>query len=63
MKVAWNADDAKFPRFSYEADRHHMEWIHEHYVKNLDYGKAAEALMKQYRGYGKVVRPIREAAV
>ena len=57
MKVAWNADDAKLPRFSYEADRHHMDWIQQHYVDNPDYGKAAEEIMKQYRGYGNIIRP------
>jgi multimeric flavodoxin WrbA len=57
MWVKWNEEDAKVPRFSYEGDKHHVEWLGKHYFANPEYFKAVEELMKPHRKYGKIIKP------
>jgi multimeric flavodoxin WrbA len=58
MKVDWNMDDAKYPRFSYEGIKHHMDWLNSH--AGGDMTAAAENLKelgKQYGSYGTIIKP------
>jgi multimeric flavodoxin WrbA len=57
MRVKWNEEDAKKPRFSYEADSHHGEWLAKHYFANPQYLKAIDELTEKYRKYGKIIKP------
>ncbi len=57
MKVQWNKNDAKVPRFSMEGDKHHVEWLGKHYFANPQYFQAVEEIMKGYRKYGKIIKP------
>jgi multimeric flavodoxin WrbA len=59
MKVKWNEQDAKVPRFSYEGDSHHMAWLQSHYGSKdaQEYFTAVEELTKPHKSYGKIIRP------
>ena len=59
MRVKWNEQDAKVPRFSYEGVSHHMEWIHSHYGSKEaeEYFKALGELTKPHKSYGTIIRP------
>lgn len=57
MKVKWNEADVQLPRFSLEADRHHVEWLSKHYFKNPEYFAAAAEMTKEHRKYGNIIRP------
>lgn len=57
MKVRWNEADAQVPRFSLEADQHHVEWLGKHYFRNPQYFAAVAEVNKDYDGYGKFIRP------
>ena len=57
MKVQWNEADAKKPRFSYDGDKHHMEWLGRHYFMNPQYFKAVDELTEKHREYGKIIKP------
>jgi hypothetical protein len=57
MKVKWNEEDAKTPRFSYEGDSHHGEWLAKHYFANPQYFKSIDGLTEKYRQYGKIIKP------
>lgn len=59
MKVNWNMEDAKHPRFSYEGEVHHMEWLANHRKEEepaLVLG-STKKLMKEYAAYGKFIKP------
>ena len=60
MQVKWNENDAKLPRFSMEADHHHVGWLTKHYFAAQEYNQAAEEIMKGYRDYGKIIKPDKE---
>jgi hypothetical protein len=60
MQVKWNENDAKAPRFSIEADKHHVEWLGKHYFMNPQYFQAVGEIMKDYRDYGKIIKPEKE---
>jgi multimeric flavodoxin WrbA len=57
MKVRWNEADAKLPRFSLEADQHHVEWLGRHYFQNPQYFAAAAELTRDHAKYGKIIAP------
>ncbi len=57
MKVRWNEEDVKVPRFSYEGVVHHMEWIGQHYGGQDAYFKAIKELTTKHRSYGKIIKP------
>ncbi len=57
MKVQWNEADAKVPRFSYEGDKHHVQWLGKHYFQNPQYHEKIEEIQKPYRNYGKIIKP------
>jgi multimeric flavodoxin WrbA len=57
MKVRWNQDDAESPRFSYEAVRHHLEWLGTHYGENFSKQDQLRQIGKNYASYGKVIKP------
>ncbi len=58
MKVDWNKDDIKYPRFGYDGIKHHMEWLFANAEGAV--GKNDERireLAKQYKGYGNFIKP------
>jgi len=57
MKVEWNMDDARYPRFSYEAVKHHLDWLSTHYGKNYSKQDQLKQLAKDLKSYGKVIKP------
>jgi hypothetical protein len=57
MKIQWNENDARNPRFSYEADNHHQEWLGKHYFQNQEYFKTIHGLTKEHRKYGNIIKP------
>jgi len=58
MKVKWNEEDAKVPRFSYEGDSHHVAWIKSHWGgASPDYFKTVGELTKPHKSYGKIIKP------
>ena len=58
MKVEWNMEDAKLPRFSREGIKHHMEWLVSHAGGNMmNAMKDLKELEKQYGSYGTIIKP------
>lgn len=57
MKVRWNQEDVKVPRFSFEGVTHHAEWISRHYSGQEAYFKTTAELTKEHRTYGTIIRP------
>jgi hypothetical protein len=57
MRVKWNEADARVPRFSLEADQHHVEWLGKHYFRNPQYFAGVAELTEKYSKYGKIIRP------
>ena len=57
MKVRWNKDDAKSPRFSYEAVKHHLEWLGTHYGEDFSKQDQLKEIGKNFESYGKVIKP------
>lgn len=57
MKVQWNKDDAKSPRFSYEAVKHHLEWLGTHYGEDFSKQDQLKEIGKNFESYGKVIKP------
>jgi len=58
-KVAWNEDDIKNPRFSTAKQRHHGEWIMNHFKEETPQIAMPEtqAKIKQYQAFGKYLKP------
>jgi flavone/flavonol reductase len=58
MRVVWNMDDVKLPRFSQDGIKHHMEWLASHAGGDLmSAAKELKELEKQYGSYGKIIKP------
>ncbi len=59
MKVKWNEQDAKVPRFSHEGDAHHMAWLSSHYGSKEaeEYFEAIGELTKAHKKYGTIIKP------
>lgn len=57
MKVEWNMEDAKTPRFSYEAVKHHLEWLGTHYGKDYSKQDQLKQVAKEFESYGKIIKP------
>ena len=55
IKVEWNMEDAKTPRFSYEAVDHHMKWLGKHH-KPSDFEKIEE-ITREHKKYGTIIKP------
>jgi multimeric flavodoxin WrbA len=58
MKVLWNEEDAKNPRFSVEGEEHHWYWLMTH--SGGDFAKIEkqmDALNKNFKSYGKYILP------
>ena len=60
MTVQWNQDDAKSPRFSYEAVSHHLEWLGQHYGEDFAKQDQLRQIAKNFESYGKVIQPQKE---
>jgi multimeric flavodoxin WrbA len=58
MKVLWNEEDVKHPRFSPEAVTHHFHWLGRNMGAAPDvlWGKIRE-MRKEYAGFGQDIRP------
>jgi hypothetical protein len=57
MKVKWNKKDAAYPRFSYEAVKHHLDWLGQHYGRNYSKQDQLKAIAKPFEDYGKIISP------
>jgi len=57
MKVEWNQADAKFPRFSHDGVRHHVQWLRDHGEWNRKNEAAAADKIKEVSAYGKFIVP------
>jgi hypothetical protein len=57
MIVEWNMDDANNPRFSYEAVKHHLEWLGRHYGQNYSKQDQLKQIAKEYESYGTIIKP------
>ncbi len=57
MKVVWNQEDAKNPRFSPEHIEHHFYRGGKHWEKVADAQEEINKLMKKYILYGKLIKP------
>lgn len=60
MKVIWNQDDVKHPRFSFEGNKKHLDWVASERIpvekKFLETAEAKE-LIKKYSTYGNIIKP------
>ena len=59
MKVNWNRRDAKHPRFSFEGEKHHIEWLADHRREEepaLEL-ESSKKLIKQFASYGNFIKP------
>ena len=58
MKVVWNEEDVKHPRFSPESVTHHFKWLGKNMgpTPEIKWGQLRE-IRKEYAGYGQMVRP------
>ncbi len=57
MKVVWNEEDAKNPRFTAVHVDHHFSRTGKTFEKRNRDAKAIEELMKSYSSYGKIIKP------
>lgn len=57
MEVEWNQEDIKTPRFSYEAVKHHLEWLSSHYGKDYQKQEQLREIAKNYQSFGNVIKP------
>jgi len=57
LKVKWNKKDAAYPRFSYEAVVHHLDWLGQHYGRNYARQSQLTASNRELEEYGKIIRP------
>jgi len=57
MKVIWNENDAKSPRFSYEGVKHHLEWLREHYGHDFEKQDQLKEIAKKVQLSGKIIKP------
>ena len=57
MKVEWNEDDARHPRFSYEDVKHHLEWLGKHYGENYSRQDQLKQVARDFESYGKIIKP------
>jgi multimeric flavodoxin WrbA len=57
MKVVWNEEDAKNPRFSPEHTEHHFSHGGKHWEKRLRDEEKINELTKGFSSYGKIIRP------
>ena len=58
MKVAWNKEDAKNPRFSPEGEDHHWHWLMAHYGDDpVKRKEQMDVLSSEFKSYGKFIKP------
>lgn len=57
IKVEWNMEDAKHPRFSIESEEHHWYWLGKHGEKRLKDEEKLNELTKGFSSYGKIIKP------
>jgi multimeric flavodoxin WrbA len=59
MKVEWDKEDAKYPRFSPEGEKKHRDWTAARLPEEEQFlaTEKARELMKKYSAYGKIIRP------
>jgi multimeric flavodoxin WrbA len=60
MKVHWNQDDIKHPRFSNEGNKQHLDWVAAERIpveKQFLLTREAQEMIKKYSTYGKIIKP------
>jgi len=59
MKVKWNQEDARNPRFSFAGIQHHGEWMARHHERHLKHQAQINELTKKYKSYGKIIKSVK----
>jgi multimeric flavodoxin WrbA len=57
MKVRWNEEDVKHPRFTPEAVKHHFYWLGNNGQRRQAKAEEIEALRQEYISCGTVIKP------
>ena len=57
MKVEWNEEDAKHPRFTPEAIKHHFKWLGLHMSRVPNSRQEVQKLRQAYASFGKIINP------
>jgi multimeric flavodoxin WrbA len=57
LKVKWNKKDAAYPRFSHDAVKHHLEWLGQLYGQNYSKQDQLKQVAKDFKSYGKIIKP------
>jgi hypothetical protein len=59
MRVEWNMEDAKNPRFSHDAIAHHLDWLGKHHGLSHKDLEPTKEVINKYISYGKIIKPER----
>jgi hypothetical protein len=57
MKVKWNEEDTKNPRFAYSGVRHHGEWMVKNGLRRQQAQEKIAEMVKPYVSSGKIIEP------
>jgi len=57
MKVEWNMDDVRNPRYSAGGQEHHWHWLTSHAEKRAVVKKEISELSEGFKNYGRIIRP------
>jgi multimeric flavodoxin WrbA len=57
MKIDWNMEDVKLPRFSHDGVAHHLEWLQKDGERRRKEQKEIDELKKSVGSYGEVIAP------
>ena len=51
MGVAWNMEDAKTPRYGYETEIRHWDWLSRHGQEQIKIKDEVQAMKNKYGSY------------
>ena len=60
MKVEWNNEDVKLPRFSYEGVIHHLDWLQRDGDRRREQQKELDEIKKSVSSFGRIITPDKE---
>lgn len=60
MKVEWNNEDVKLPRFSYEGVIHHQDWLQRDGNRRHKLQKELDEIKKSVSSFGRIITPDKE---